>query len=106
MSDLINENERKAFLPEFPEDKIKRLEAENKRLNAEFKNLREEYIERQEWGAEQSMAVIKERDARIEQLEGDKKKDCCDFFRWFWNQPGTNAEQGYDSWIAALKEDE
>ena len=49
--------------------KVQLLEGENKRLTAEFKNLREEYIERQEWGAEQSMAVIKERDARIEHLE-------------------------------------
>ena len=32
-------------------------------------------------------------------LEGERKHDCVAFFRWFWNQPGTNAEQGYDAWL-------
>ena len=45
-----------------------------------------------------------EHQARIEQLEGGRKKDCVAFFRWFWNQPGTNAEQGYDSWQESLQE--
>ena len=40
---------------------------------------------------------------RIAKLEADRKQDCIDFFRWFWNAPGTNAEQGYDAW-AALQE--
>ena len=39
---------------------------------------------------------------RLEKLNAERKKDCVDFFRWFWNAPGTNAEQGYDEWRAAL----
>lgn len=40
--------------------------------------------------------------SRIAELEADRKRDCCAFFRWFWNSPGTNAEQGYDEWTAPL----
>ena len=36
----------------------------------------------------------------INELETERKTDCMNFFRWFWNQPGTNAEQGYDKWLA------
>jgi hypothetical protein len=43
-------------------------------------------------------AYIKQR-TRIAELEADRKRDCVDFFRWFWNQPGSNTEQGYDSWL-------
>ena len=39
-------------------------------------------------------------EARVAELEGERKRDCCEFFRWFWNAPGTNAEQGYDEWKA------
>lgn len=34
----------------------------------------------------------------IERLRESRKRDCVAFFRWFWNQPGTNAEQAYDVW--------
>ena len=44
--------------------------------------------------------AIKAKDRRIAELEGERKRDCCEFFRWFWNAPGTNAEQGYDQWKA------
>jgi len=33
------------------------------------------------------------------------KKSHCEFFRWWWNQPGQNTEQGYDDWIKS-KENE
>ena len=41
---------------------------------------------------------------RIAELETQIKSDCVNFFRWFWNQPGTNAEQGYDKWLASKQE--
>jgi hypothetical protein len=37
-------------------------------------------------------------------LTDRRKRDCVEFFQWFWNQPGTNAEQGYDEWRASLGE--
>ena len=40
----------------------------------------------------------------INELEAERKTDCINFFRWFWNQPGTNAEQGYDKWLALQQE--
>lgn len=39
---------------------------------------------------------------RIEKLEAERKSDCVEFFRWFWNAPGTNADQGYDAWREAI----
>ena len=42
----------------------------------------------------------------LKQANADRKKDCVDFFRWFWNAPGTNTEQGYDEWLAALETDD
>ena len=41
----------------------------NAKLEAKIKNLREEYTERQEWGAEQAMTVIKNKNERIAKLE-------------------------------------
>ena len=35
----------------------------------------------------------------LEKRQADRKQDCVAFFRWFWNAPGTNAEQGYDEWL-------
>jgi len=26
------------------------------------------------------------------------KKHACAFFRWWWNKPGNNTEQGFDKW--------
>jgi len=43
-------------------------------------------------------ALIHEAADRIEEMEQQRKQDCVAFFHWFWNQPGTNAEQGYDEW--------
>ena len=43
---------------------------------------------------------IQQYQREIEQLQASRKRDCVDFFRWFWNQPGTNAEQGYDKWLS------
>ena len=31
--------------------------------------------------------------------ETRRRKDCIEFFRWWWNQGGTNTEQGYDAWL-------
>ena len=33
-----------------------------------------------------------------EQLEKDLKKHCTEFFYWWYNQGGTNTEQGFDEW--------
>jgi len=44
--------------------------------------------------------------ARIEELEAERKRDCCAFFRWWWNQPGTNTEDGYDQWLAAAQKED
>ena len=41
--------------------------------------------------------------ARIEALEGERKRDCVAFFQWWWNQPGSNTAQGYDEWLAATE---
>jgi YesN/AraC family two-component response regulator len=30
--------------------------------------------------------------------KAELKKICCDYFRWWWNQPGTNTEQGFEKW--------
>ena len=35
---------------------------------------------------------------RIEKLEGSRKTDCIEFFRWWWNHSGISDEQGYDAW--------
>jgi hypothetical protein len=31
------------------------------------------------------------------------KKVCCEFFRYWWNQPGNNTEQGFDEWYQKKK---
>lgn len=41
----------------------------------------------------------KELEQRIKDLEADRKKDCTDFFYWWFNQPGTNTQAGYDEWL-------
>ena len=33
-------------------------------------------------------------------MQTELKKNAVEFFQWFWNQPGTNAAQGYDEWLA------
>ena len=47
---------------------------------------------------------VSELEEHITELKAQRKSDCVNFFRWFWNQPGTNADQGYDEWITALKQ--
>ncbi len=49
--------------------------------------------------------IDQQNQTRIAELEADRKTDCVNFFRWFWNQPGTNAEQGYDEWLKALQQE-
>jgi len=44
--------------------------------------------------------------AQLEAVKRDRKKDCVDFFRWFWNQPGNIVEQGYGEWLKAIGEGE
>jgi len=36
---------------------------------------------------------------RIAELEASRKKDCVDFFQWWWITPGKNTDQGYDQWL-------
>jgi hypothetical protein len=50
--------------------------------------------------------IIIELDARIAKLEASRKSDCVDFFRWWWNEPGQNTEQGYDEWRASIANSE
>lgn len=26
------------------------------------------------------------------------KKVCCEFFRYWWNEPGNNTDEGFDKW--------
>ena len=28
------------------------------------------------------------------------KAMCCNFFQWWWNQPGNNTEMGFDEWYS------
>jgi hypothetical protein len=37
-------------------------------------------------------------EGNLPQTEEELKKFCVEFFRWWWNQPGTNTECGYDVW--------
>jgi len=32
----------------------------------------------------------------------EMKEHAIAFFTWWWNQPGTNTEQGYDEWVKTL----
>jgi len=38
--------------------------------------------------------------ARIDELEASRKSDCVDFFRWWWNELGSNTDDGYDQWLS------
>jgi len=49
------------------------------------------------------LAEIERLQARVETLEGNRKRDCVAFFQWWWNKPGSNTEQGYDAWVAATE---
>jgi hypothetical protein len=49
------------------------------------------------------LSTLRKAEGRIAELESERKNDCINFFRWFWNQPGTNADQGYDEWLKALE---
>jgi len=42
----------------------------------------------------------------LDALKTSRKKDCVAFFCWWWNQLGTNTEQGYDEWAALAAEEE
>ena len=42
---------------------------------------------------------LSEVEAENERLKDNFKKSACRFFRWWWNQPGTNTEQGFDEWF-------
>ena len=101
MSDFIERLRKwdRALQPVPPEkllkeaaDEIDRLESENERLKWAAEGQGLEY---------EKLFLENERlEARVADLEGARKRDCCAFFRWFWNAPGTNAEQGYDQWKA------
>jgi hypothetical protein len=41
--------------------------------------------------------TLKAENARLRE---ERKKDCVDFFRWWWSQVGTDTEDGYDEWQA------
>lgn len=46
------------------------------------------------------------KDEEIKRLRNERKRDCVDFFRWWFNQPGSNTEQGYEQWrehVTAVK---
>jgi hypothetical protein len=54
--------------------------------------------------------VIAEQASTILELQGtlavmkmSRRRDCVDFFRWWWNQAGMNTELGYSQWIAQKK---
>jgi hypothetical protein len=46
------------------------------------------------------IAEVKKLEAEVKQLQEGEKERCVEFFRWWYNQPGTNTEQGYDRWVA------
>lgn len=54
----------------------------------------------------QLIEALARRDDEIERLRAERKNDCVEFFRWWWNQPGTNTEKGYDAWCAEKVIDE
>ena len=35
---------------------------------------------------------------KSEKMETKIKELCTTFFRWWWNQPGNNTDQGFDEW--------
>lgn len=43
---------------------------------------------------------ISQLQAEIERLKSERKEHAVAFFRWWWNQGGTNTEDGYDEFIA------
>lgn len=36
---------------------------------------------------------------RARELEEGQKELTVRFFQWWWNQPGTNTNSGYDEWV-------
>lgn len=76
---------------------------EIERLTAQVKNMREEYIERQEWGAEQAMAVIKELKDRVKVLE--PVLEAARPFELTWTNFNSNKELK-EAIAAADREDE
>ena len=87
-------------------DQVEKMSAEIGELQGTIKLLRKDkqmFYEVEKGRAEQAAIdkdFIQQYQREIEQLQASRKRDCVDFFRWFWNQPGTNAEQGYDKWLS------
>ena len=70
---------------------------------SEFTESLRAYADHEQYPTFEQIAVKMNKTADlIEELEQERKEDCVEFFRWFWNAPGTNAEQGYDEWREAL----
>ena len=38
-------------------------------------------------------------EAQNKVLREERKADCTAFFYWWYNQPGSNTDQGYDQWL-------
>ena len=116
MSDLI---ERLRYLARDDQDMPSvfcgKAADEIERLERQVRNAQGAVVIAKEWIAEKDTRIaeleqdrdrwknrhelnMKNENLRIAELEGERKRDCCEFFRWFWNSPGTNAEQGYDEW--------
>ena len=68
-----------------------------------------------EWRDTSYASVADEHDAEYTRSDlvitkAEARQLAIDFFHWFWNQPGTNAEQGFDEfypkWLADKEGDE
>ena len=93
--------QRNAFLrqrPDLPVDRIPAYKAMEGRID-ELNDYNKKMIENYQSSLDELQAVV---DLHPKML----KRHTIDFFRWWWNQGGTNTEQGYDSWLKTLPEHE
>jgi hypothetical protein len=82
-------------LGELHEKSMAVMQAENKQLQL-LADSRHEQIK-------EDGATIKSLQSVVEKTDADWRTECISFFRWWWNQDGTNTERGYDDWVAQGK---
>ncbi|HHS84306.1 MAG TPA: hypothetical protein ENK38_05175 [Gammaproteobacteria bacterium] len=83
-------------------ERIVELEAQVAEQQAEIERLKNETIHDPN-GHGALILSLQNKCERLQKLCDERgrnmKKHAVDFYRWWHNQPGTNTDQGYDTWI-------
>jgi len=63
-----------------------------------YKKILEEIEREQESDSKNGNCTIFDVSGSLPTNKDELKNVCCEFFRYWWNEPGNNTDEGFDKW--------